>query len=239
MASVSGITGSLPDSKVHVANMGPNWVLAAPGGPNVGPMNLAIRVVRGIRRSPMDSTRAGPVIHTFNVYFDVSMNNCRINCRVAGKFKRQDTHPRDVIIRYRICLMNVLTTTAVNIVKKAKYCFSIWSKMSLMNFQKMSNIHVCVYFQTDNEVVIPQKLSLSCYGYCLFRPFLRISRSNQHVVCKLTIFWQIKPHREMHFSAMKSTIVVRCQCWIKLHTGGVNTKFTARKKSATRVNFVA
>ena len=32
-----------PDSKVHVANMGPTWVLTAPGGPHVGPMNLAIR----------------------------------------------------------------------------------------------------------------------------------------------------------------------------------------------------
>ena len=31
------------DSKVHGANMGPTWVLSAPGGPHVGPMNLAIR----------------------------------------------------------------------------------------------------------------------------------------------------------------------------------------------------
>ena len=32
-----------PDGKVRVANMGPTWVLAAPGGPHVGPMNLAIQ----------------------------------------------------------------------------------------------------------------------------------------------------------------------------------------------------
>ena len=32
-----------PDSKVHVANMGPTWVLSAPGGSHVGPMNLANR----------------------------------------------------------------------------------------------------------------------------------------------------------------------------------------------------
>ena len=31
-----------PDSKVHGANMGPTWVLSAPDGPHVGPMNLAI-----------------------------------------------------------------------------------------------------------------------------------------------------------------------------------------------------
>ena len=34
-----------PDSKVYAANMGPTWVLSAPDGPHVGPMNLAIRVV--------------------------------------------------------------------------------------------------------------------------------------------------------------------------------------------------
>ena len=33
-----------PDSKVHGANMGPTWVLSAPDGPHVGPMNLAVRV---------------------------------------------------------------------------------------------------------------------------------------------------------------------------------------------------
>ena len=31
------------DSKVHGANMGPIWVLPAPDGPHVGPMNLFIR----------------------------------------------------------------------------------------------------------------------------------------------------------------------------------------------------
>ena len=31
-----------PDSKVHGANMGPTWVLPAPGGPHVGPINLVI-----------------------------------------------------------------------------------------------------------------------------------------------------------------------------------------------------
>ena len=35
--------GNIRDSKVHGANMGPNWVLSASDGPHVGPMNLAIR----------------------------------------------------------------------------------------------------------------------------------------------------------------------------------------------------
>ena len=33
---------NIPDSKVLGANMGPIWGRKDPGGPNVGPMNLAI-----------------------------------------------------------------------------------------------------------------------------------------------------------------------------------------------------
>ena len=40
----------LPDSKVHEANMGPTWVLSAPDGPYVGPMNLAMRVILAMYR---------------------------------------------------------------------------------------------------------------------------------------------------------------------------------------------
>ena len=39
------LKASDPDSKVYGANMGPTWVLSAPDGPHVGPMNLAIRGV--------------------------------------------------------------------------------------------------------------------------------------------------------------------------------------------------
>ena len=34
---------TIPDTKVHGANMRPTWVLPAPDGPHVGPMNLVIR----------------------------------------------------------------------------------------------------------------------------------------------------------------------------------------------------
>ena len=32
----------IPDSKVHVAHVGPTWVLLAPGGPHLGPVNFVI-----------------------------------------------------------------------------------------------------------------------------------------------------------------------------------------------------
>ena len=37
-----------PDNKVHVANMGPTWVLSARDGSHVSPMNLAIRVLMAL-----------------------------------------------------------------------------------------------------------------------------------------------------------------------------------------------
>ena len=37
----------IPDSKALGANMGPTWVMSAPDGPHVGPMNLAIWLVAG------------------------------------------------------------------------------------------------------------------------------------------------------------------------------------------------
>ena len=33
---------NIPDSKVHGANMGPNWGRQDPGEPHVGPMDFAI-----------------------------------------------------------------------------------------------------------------------------------------------------------------------------------------------------
>ena len=39
--SMSDRTYRKTDSKIRGANMGPTWVLSAPDGPRVGPMNLA------------------------------------------------------------------------------------------------------------------------------------------------------------------------------------------------------
>ena len=34
----------IPNNKIHGANIGPTWVLSAPDGPHVVPMNLAFRI---------------------------------------------------------------------------------------------------------------------------------------------------------------------------------------------------
>ena len=52
-----------PDNKDHGVNMGPTWVLTAPGGPHVGPMNLANRAEFAFGRtmgcSPMEASSDG------------------------------------------------------------------------------------------------------------------------------------------------------------------------------------
>ena len=56
-----------PDSKVHGANMGPTWVLSAPDGPHVGPMNLAIRVL--IKGAPATALLCNVWVHV-QMYLD-------------------------------------------------------------------------------------------------------------------------------------------------------------------------
>ena len=87
---LSGITvldDGLPDSKVHGANMGPTWVLSSPGGPHVGPMNLAIWAIYlyVIRRY-------GPVL-IHQKYFEHTMGKLKIqNCNSAH-FKMKAIQP--------------------------------------------------------------------------------------------------------------------------------------------------
>ena len=45
-----------PDSKVHGANAGPTWVLSAPDGPHIGPVNLAIRDIMAFGNENFDSS---------------------------------------------------------------------------------------------------------------------------------------------------------------------------------------
>ena len=43
MAFTVGNSRIIPDRNVHMAHMGPTWVLSAPGEPHVGPLSFAIR----------------------------------------------------------------------------------------------------------------------------------------------------------------------------------------------------
>ena len=73
-----GLPHYCPDSKVHEANMGPTWDRQDPGGPHVGPMNLAIWVAL-CEGSPMvidgfSSQRAGNAERRFSQFVDIDMN---------------------------------------------------------------------------------------------------------------------------------------------------------------------
>ena len=59
-----------PDSKVHGANMGPTWVLSAPGGPHVGPINFAIREACKIwMKQPVQKPQQNPTKHKPCAYY--------------------------------------------------------------------------------------------------------------------------------------------------------------------------
>ena len=53
-----------PDSKVHGANMGPTWVLSAPDGPHVGPMNLAMNLALAVNIALIDAVIGAIIIQS-------------------------------------------------------------------------------------------------------------------------------------------------------------------------------
>ena len=62
-----------PDNKVHGANMGPTWVLLAPGGPHVGPINFSIRVcLNSLHGEDTVLTFTAPPCFETPFYFNVS-----------------------------------------------------------------------------------------------------------------------------------------------------------------------
>ena len=57
---------NIPDNKVHGANMGPTWVLSAPDGPHVGPINLPIRDMLVKLRTPFTKTEIMARINNYS-----------------------------------------------------------------------------------------------------------------------------------------------------------------------------
>ena len=66
IAHLIGLRYRVPDSKVHVANMGPIWGQQDPGGPHVGPRNFAI----------------WDVFCGFNLWFIFCPNHCSDVCNI-------------------------------------------------------------------------------------------------------------------------------------------------------------
>ena len=72
---------SIPDSKVHGANMGPTRVLSVPGGSHIGPMNLAIRYVAFVvslnnnHLNISQCARTDPVLTHYGMFPEVWINS--------------------------------------------------------------------------------------------------------------------------------------------------------------------
>ena len=61
-----------PDSKVHGANMGPTWVLSAPGGPHAGLMSLSIWVAANRKSQGISSYSIDPVLLEYSSLITVA-----------------------------------------------------------------------------------------------------------------------------------------------------------------------
>ena len=110
--------GGVPDNKVHEANMGPIWGRRDPGGPHVGPMNVAIwddishddvikwthfprywPFVRGIYQSPVNSPHKSQWRGALMFTLICTRINGWVNNREAGDLRRYRAH-YDVIVMY-------------------------------------------------------------------------------------------------------------------------------------------
>ena len=84
--------GATPDSKVHVASMGPNWVLLAPGRPHVGSMSLAIMDMMNLTTAPWSNIATLLPCHAklhseFKIYErSISALMCVLKYNKMGKF---------------------------------------------------------------------------------------------------------------------------------------------------------
>ena len=102
---------NIPDSKVLVAHLGPTWVLSAPGGPHVGPMNLAITdIVSELPRSSVElswlvmfvwspaKSRCYGFCGTWRV---LGVRNESGKWRMAGRYVHDDVIKWKRVLRYR------------------------------------------------------------------------------------------------------------------------------------------
>ena len=80
----------IPYFKIQGANMGPTWVLSAPDGPHVGPMNLAFRDYSDVAQA---SRWLKSQLHRlFDIQFGEADNNwpfTRRNLQVISGFPSQ------------------------------------------------------------------------------------------------------------------------------------------------------
>ena len=90
-----------PDSKVHRANMGPTWVLSAPDGPHVGPINLAIRTESSSRTLNDGLKQTSPnwqaILSIIFTLRDVTLTAC-ISIRTLEVVFDVNTTRRDVVV---------------------------------------------------------------------------------------------------------------------------------------------
>ena len=101
---------TIPDRKVNGANMGPTWVLPAPDGPHVGPMNPAIRDALFIRcghRRYLSLWRVNDGGDTeWKNHCILVTNDCVVNVVDILRLKREyDTLAMTIFLHEEFCIL--------------------------------------------------------------------------------------------------------------------------------------
>ena len=135
------LTVNIPDSKVHVANMGPTWVLSVPDGPHVSPMNLAIRVYICSKMSKGNGIvfKAWMVFNKTALYHFVTHWYCLMSVTVFMYGVKHMTH-----LNLSCCMGHCWTTAHTNVhddVIKWKHFLRYWPFVLGIHRSPMNSLH--------------------------------------------------------------------------------------------------
>ena len=126
-----------PDSKVHGANMGPTWVLSAPDGPHVGPINLAIRKNYRIE---VTAVWFGWASYTTCVTRAISTSEYKQHILVWSSLIQALSRGLMVLSHYLgLCCLNGHLDACEHI--SVKFVFFTWHSNSLASLSKLQYFH--------------------------------------------------------------------------------------------------
>ena len=126
-----------PDNKVHVANMGPTWVLLTSGGPQVGPMNLAIRVY---------TSRGSQLLKIA----------CIIDTKILQAFKTiwliADCFAFKEFLRHQVVDISIISMVVSEFIKKIENIIIQWSCFMIRVLASKEVVVVFISRNTNNII---------------------------------------------------------------------------------------
>ena len=147
-----------PDSKVHGANMGPTWVLSAPDGPHVGPMNLAIKagpegvvyIFRFCLRVCIQRVRCCGI---YRHKYDTFQWRLLVNERLYKTADSQSKKTRILCAVY-VCVFCVCSIVTIQVLPGCTLTLCVLSSLSLLtggNWSRFDTILGDIFFLSSDK----------------------------------------------------------------------------------------